>query len=132
MSAEYYPPPRPIGRLPLGVAILAILIGIVGFFYLLVSIFGFLSLAFLHTYLIYGLGLVAAFITFLIGIILLVVAGGLWNQRLWALALAIIVVILLLVGSIFGLFANRPTAFFSAIVEGLLLIYLIAVSGHFR
>ncbi len=132
MSATYSPPPpQSIGRLPLGVAILAILIGIVAFFYLIVAIFAFLSVALFHVYLIAGVGLLAAVITFILAIILFVVAGGLWNQRLWALALAIIVVLILLAESVYGLYVGRSVSLVAAIIEGLLLIYLIAVSGHF-
>lgn len=119
-----------IGELPLGVAVLAILIGIVGFFILL----GGLLLLVFGTGLAFGGGSVTVFgsagtfaglVLLILGIITLAVAGGLWNQELWALALAVIV---LLFYAIVEFFAGAWLGF---IISALLLVYLAAVSGHF-
>jgi hypothetical protein len=119
-----------IGRLPLGVAILAILIGVFGFFVLLVGV---LLLVF-GTALALGGGSVAVFgttgaiaglIFLILGIIILAVASGLWNQELWALALAIIALLF------FGVVEFVSGSWLALLIVGALLVYLIAVSRHF-
>ncbi len=130
-TAYASPPPPPESRLPLGVAILAILIGIVGFLLLVAGLLGILDIALLGGYLVYGVGIAAALITFVLGLILLGVAGGLWNQRLWALALAILVLLILLGLNLYRIFFGHGASVLATAVELFLLIYLIAVSGHF-
>lgn len=119
-----------IGRLPLGVAILAILIGIVGFVILL----GGLILLVVGTGVVFGSGSVTVFgtggtiaglILLIIGIVTLAVATGLWDQELWALALAVIVMLFFAAVEFFS------GAWLGFIVAALLLVYLVAVSGHF-
>jgi hypothetical protein len=120
-----------IGSLPLGVAILAILIGIFGFFVLLAGVLLFVF----GTSVVFGTGgavtvfgtggTVAGIILALIGIVILAVATGLWDQELWALAIACIV--LLFYGAV-ELFA---AAWLGLLVVVLLLAYLAAVSSHF-
>ncbi len=120
----------PTQTTPLGVAILAILIGILGFFLLLGGLLvGLLGLAFpaVATHLFLP-GLLGAALLVIFGLILLLVARGLWDLELWALAISVIVVGLawisdLLAGDYLGL---------GAIILLLVLIYLIAVSGQFR
>jgi hypothetical protein len=115
--------------LPLGVAILAVLIGLFGLFYVVIGLLGlFINLAglgvapaFVHT------GVIAALFLLVVGIIMLVVATGLWDQELWALVLCIIIV-----GALFILDVVNGALFtLSGIVSGLLLIYLVAVHRHF-
>jgi hypothetical protein len=119
------------GNRPLGVAIIAILIGIFGFF---TVIGGILLLAGSTVGLAFGVpgflgltGFVLGVIVLIVGLLLLAVAYGLWDLRMWALALAVIVLI-------FELVANALAGAFLSlgfIVSLLLLIYLIAVSRHF-
>jgi hypothetical protein len=116
--------------LPIGVAILAVLIGIVGILFIvagvLLAVLGIslhLSLAAVSGY----SPLIVGVILLIIGLIILGVAVGLWDQRLWALVLAIIV---------FGLYFVSDAiegAYFSlgAIISLILVIYLIAVHRHF-
>jgi hypothetical protein len=125
----YEPAPQEPG-LPIGVAILAVLIGIVGFLFIVAGVL----LAALGI----GIGLtfpeagaygalVVGIVLLIIGLIVLGVALGLWHQRLWALVLAIIV---------FGLYFVSDSlsgAWFSLgwIISLILVIYLIAVHRHF-
>ncbi len=119
-----------IGGLPLGVAILAILIGIFGFFVLLLGVlilFGTAAaLAGLGVTSAFGLsGTIGGLIVLIIGIIILAVAVGLWNQELWALVLAILVLLF------YGVVEFIASAWLGLIIVVLLLIYLIAVARHF-
>jgi hypothetical protein len=116
-----------VGRLPLGVAILAVLVGIFGFFVLLAGII----------LLVVGVGIglsvsvlgftgaIAGLILLLIGAVILAVATGLWDQELWALVLAIIVLLF------YGAVEFFSAAWLGFIIVVLLLIYLVAVSSHF-
>ena len=119
-----------IGQLPLGVAVLAILIGIFGFFILLG---GALLLVF-GTGLVFGSGSVtvlgtggtiAGLILLIVGILTLCVATGLWNQELWALALAVIVLLF------YGIVEFVSQAWLGLVIVAILLVYLVAVSNHF-
>jgi hypothetical protein len=126
MSAPaYYPPPAP--SRPIGVAILAILVVLIGALLLLVAIgvfllSGFIALAGLPTF-----GLAGSFV----GVILLIVALlwigvglGLWHLRSWAWWLAVIVMVL----SILGAIAAPATI----VIPLIILIYLVLVRHHFR
>jgi uncharacterized membrane protein len=113
---------------PLGVAILAVLIGI---FAVIVIVGGLLALfassfAFVPFPLFGTVGVVAGILLIIFGLILLGVAVGLWHQRLWALVLTIIVLILLIIGNILS--HSFTLGFF---IEIILLIYLLAVHRHF-
>jgi|SRR5580700_8009354 hypothetical protein len=118
-----------VGRLPLGVAILAILIGIFGFFVLLAGIivilFGVgIGLAAGST--VFGIGgLVGGIIVLILGIVILAVASGLWDQELWALALAIIVLLF------YGVVEFVSSSWLGLLIVVALLIYLVAVANHF-
>jgi hypothetical protein len=115
------------------VGILAILIGLVGLFFLLIGIL--LTVAALGLFIVpaaaaYGIysgsALAAGLVTLVFGAVLVFVATGLWDLELWALALtaivvALIVVLLVIAGS-FG---------WSLLISVGLLIYLVAVRGHF-
>lgn len=113
--------------LPLGVAILAILIGIFGAFFLIVGVLFFLAIGLLGSGLLFGSGVVGAILVLVFGIVLLVVASGLWNQELWALALCLIVLLLLLVGAVL----SGTLISLEGLILILLVIYLVAVRHHF-
>jgi hypothetical protein len=118
-----------VGRLPLGVAVLAVLIGIFGFFIfalgLIVVIAG-VGIGLAGGATVFGIsGLVAGLIILIIGGIILGVAFGLWDQELWALALAIIVLGIL---AAVEFFSGSWLAFLVAV---LLVVYLVVVSNHF-
>jgi len=117
--------------LPLGVAIIAILIGILGFFTLL---FGILVLAGVTVSAFFGVpvflgvgGLTLALIVIILGIVLLAVAYGLWDLNMWALALAVLVLIVEM--AIYGLAGAFVS--FGFIASLILFVYLLAVSSHF-
>jgi len=122
---------RNIGQLPLGVAILALLIGIFGFFVVILG----LALLFVSAGLILGgvgvasvfgyTGTVAGLIILVIGAVILGTAFGLWNQEMWALALAVIVLI------IYGIVEYLSSAWLGLAIVALLVVYLAAVSRHF-
>jgi len=115
---------------PLGVAILAVLIGIFGAFLLIGSILLFLFGTALYgegQFLHYGAPLVAGLILFIVAIILLAVATGLWDLRLWALVVSIIVVGFLWLGD---LVAGQIVTLGSLVLI-LLLVYLVLVRHHF-
>jgi len=85
------------------VAILAILIGIFGFFVfvvgLLLLLFGTAIALGGGTAGVFGFGgAIGGLIVLIIGLVILAVAVGLWNQELWALVLAIIVLLFYGVG----------------------------------
>ncbi|MCI4317631.1 MAG: hypothetical protein L3J96_03755 [Thermoplasmata archaeon] len=119
-----------IGQLPLGVAVLAVLIGILGVFILL----GGAILLVLGTGVAFGSGTVTVFgssgaiaglILLIAGILTLAVATGLWDQELWALALAVVVLLF------YGVLEFVAGAWLGLMIVVLLLIYLGAVSNHF-
>lgn len=121
-----------IGRLPLGVAIISILVGIVGFIILLDGILVLLlNDAFLNVGTSTG-GVAATYgqitggaIITIFGAVLLGSAVGLWDQRLWALVLAVIVSFAILV---FELFSGGTLGI---ILAAVLFVYLLAVHRHF-
>jgi hypothetical protein len=124
-------PVQSIGQLPLGVAILAVLIGIFGFVVFLVGLLLLLAIA---GWAITGVavssvfgytGTIAGFIIVIIGLVILTVATGLWDQELWALVLAIIVLLF------YGAAEFFAGAWLGLAIVALLLVYLVAVSGHF-
>lgn len=126
--------PAPTRTRPLGVAILAVLIGLYGFIVFLLGLFiaigstvfgAFNSSSPFHEF---GLtGLLAGVITLVIGLIILGLAVGLWHLRMWALVLTILFLILEVV--LYGIAGAFLT--FGFIVAILLLVYLIAVNRHF-
>ncbi len=115
--------------LPLGVAILAILIGIFGFFYVIGGLLLLLlSVAIGGSHGLFVAGPLGAIFLLLFGVVLLAVAYGLWGRELWALALTALVLILILVGDA----VSGALVSLSSVVAVLLLVYLILVRGHFR
>ncbi len=118
---------------PLGVAILAILLGIFGFLLLLS---GALLLVGAHGIALVGLpvrffgigGPVAGLIALVVGLVLLGVALGFWNLRMWAYVLALVVVLFELLS--FGLSGGIVTIGFLALL--FLFVYLLVVARYFR
>ncbi|MGI0151685.1 MAG: hypothetical protein ACREC5_07105, partial [Thermoplasmata archaeon] len=70
-------------------------------------------------------GAVAGLVILIIGIVILAVAVGLWDQELWALALAVIVLLF------YGVIEFLSASWLAVVIIALLLVYLVAVSGHF-
>jgi len=130
-TAPTYSAPAP--SRPLGVAILAVLVGIFGFFNTLGGILliaGATALSFLGVANSFaGLGgAIAGIIVLVIGLIILGLALGLWHLRMWALALTVIFLILVMVDyGIAGAFIS-----FGFIFALILFLYLLAVRRHFR
>jgi hypothetical protein len=125
-----YPTPEEPSR-PLGVAIVAVLIGIFGILWIVLGalVVAALSVGTLSGELphVFGLtGIVLGAVVLVVGLIILGVALGLWHQRMWALVLAILVLLFGIVGDVFA--GAYTLGFFVAV---LLLIYLIAVHRHF-
>jgi hypothetical protein len=131
-STTSAPAPAPAApSRPLGVAILAILVGIYGF---LVFIAGLLVLAgvavsrFLEVARFSGVsGLLTGIIVIVIGLIIMGVAVGLWHLRMWALVLALIVTFVDLV--LYALAGNFISLGF--ILALIVFVYLLAVHRHF-
>lgn len=126
-------------RLPLGVAVLAVLTGIAGAFVLIaglvVVLVALLVLSSVGWAAAFGTGLLAGAVTAIIGLFVLTVAVGLWDQELWAFVLAVIVtgagtvwfVALPLVNG--GGLVSVETL--PAVAFGVLFVYLLAVKDHF-
>ena len=127
MGAVGYYPRR---ERPLGVAILAVLLGLFAVVLLIASLLLFLfgGYLYLHDVAYFGTSLVGAALLLLFAIVLFVVATGLWDLELWALVLSIIVVGILWLGDIV---AGRILTLGSLILV-LILIYLVAVHREFR
>jgi hypothetical protein len=131
-TTTYAPPPT--ATRPLGVAILAVLIGIYGFIVFLLG----LLIAVGSTILssaggvnpLHALGVggvVGGLVILIIGLIILGLAVGLWHLRMWALVLTILFLLVEVI--LYGLAGQIVT--FGFIIGVLLLIYLLAVSRHF-
>ncbi len=128
--ASSYTPVLPPSR-PLGVAILAVLLGLFGILLVLVGLLalvGSLALSFLSPgAAFFGLPLLVLGVIFLLfGVIVLVSAVGLWHLRLWALVLA-------LIASFFELVQYGVShSWVGFAIVFLIFVYLIAVHRHFH
>jgi hypothetical protein len=129
-------PPRPVTTvrpsLPVGVAILAVLLGLAGLLLLLTG-----ALAFLHLYTgsamfsgnLFVSGTIdeyGAAILLVLGAAIVALARALWDQELWALYL---MVLLLFTGMAYEFFTASITVLFLLLIG--LFIYLLAVRHHF-
>jgi hypothetical protein len=118
---------------PLGVAILAVLVGIFGAILIVGGIL-LLTGVVLITFLgvpssIGGVGgLVGSVIVLIVGLIILGLALGLWHLRMWALVLTLLFVIFELIS--YGLAGAFVT--FGFILALLLFVYLLAVHRQFH
>lgn len=118
--------------LPLGVAVLSVLIGLVGAFLLVVGLLALLaiSVGYVGSGTVFVGGALGTLLLFVFAGILLAVAFGLWHQELWALVLSIIVVAILLLSlGVNGGFAAHPL---ETVILLVMLIYLVAVNRQFR
>jgi hypothetical protein len=120
-------------RRPLGVAILAFLVGLFAILIIFVgaaiiaaatvpSVLGVPSSFFGTQHAVGGL------IVLIIGLIILGLALGLWHLRMWALVLTLIFVFLVIVSYAYG----GAWISFGFLLSVILFIYLIAVNHHFR
>jgi hypothetical protein len=117
---------------PLGVAILSVLVGIYGILVLLAGLFVLAGTAVspfisLPSHFEGASGLLLGLVVFIIGLIILGVAVGLWRLRMWALVLALIVTFIELL--IYGLAGQFITLGF--ILSLIVFVYLLAVHRHF-
>ncbi|MGA7923034.1 MAG: hypothetical protein WCA77_03565 [Thermoplasmata archaeon] len=128
-----YVPTRP--SRPILVAILAILLGIIGILYVVGGLFVLLAFgAGTLTGIFPGFGLSGALlgaVIFIVGLIFIAVALGLWRLHTWALVLAVLVLIVEIAGSILGKAYNTTDGLIVLIVLILLLLYFVAVRKHF-
>jgi hypothetical protein len=134
LSTPSVPPPYARPSRPLGVAILAVLVGILGLLWILGGLLILVHVTAIAYFnggglpqLLHATGVVAGLIVLIIGLIVLGLALGLWHLRMWALVLTLLVLIVELVS--YGLAGNFAT--FGFIVSLILFVYLIAVHRHF-
>lgn len=116
-------------HLPLGVAILAVLIGLIGVIYLVVGLLRVLTVAVPSDAVphLLGAGLLGGLVLLVVGAILLLIASGLWHLELWALVLCLIVVGALWLSDLL----DGALLSLGGVVLLLLLIYLVAVHREF-
>jgi hypothetical protein len=131
----YSVPPR---NRPLGVSIIAVLLGLYGLLTfiggLLVVVLSNYGLVLGGTYL-FGLpGTLIGVVLVIVGLIELGVAVGLWHLRMWALVLAVLVLLYDVASPLFSLLVGRGvgSSIVGFVIAFLLLVYLIAVRKHFR
>jgi hypothetical protein len=123
-------PPEP--SRPLGVAILAVLIGIAGILWTLLGLLVIASVS-IGAYTgaipsVFGVtGIVAGIVLLIVGLIVLGLALGLWHQRMWALVLTILFLLVEL--AIYGY--ARDFLSWGFVIALVLLVYLAAVHRHF-
>ena len=120
-------PPPPTRTRPLGVTILAILTILVGIGLLLLGLLVIAVSTFAAVFVpMFGLPLAAVgAVVLLVGILLLVSGFGLLKLRMWAWWLTIISFVLGAVSSILS------GSYYAAVIEVLLIVYLIVVRKHF-
>jgi len=126
------PAPPPQRSLPLGVAILSVLVGLYGFVVFFVGLLLFAKVAVSSS-----LGVPSTFaltcyalaaLVAIFGLIILGIAVALWRLRLWALVLGLLFLLYELVSYAYaGHYASLGFVF--ALV---IFLYLIAVNRHFR
>jgi len=135
-------PPRQASR-PLGVTILAIIMALLGVILLLVGLVGLVLVigsvivpVSISGFQFFGLSASIGFaILFLLGIITLILAVGLWHQRQWALILAVIILLIEAASGIYSFVKGGSSAYgdlTTPVIEILILLYLVAVRRHFH
>ncbi|MBI4416017.1 MAG: hypothetical protein HY557_03435 [Euryarchaeota archaeon] len=128
----YQPPPRR----PIGVVVLAVLVILAGILLTLIALLAVLA-ALLLLAVAGGVVLAGALIFLFLSLILLGAGFGLLNLRPWAWWLSVIVLVLIVLSRIGNVVLLRLRALDSGTLIAfaiplLILIYLIAVRGHFR
>lgn len=134
-TPQYGYQPQPQRTRPLGVAILAVLIGIYGFLEFLVGLLIAVGSAALSSlggssafHVLGTSGVLAGAIIAIIGLIVLGLAVGLWHLRMWALVLTLLFLLFeMVINALNGTYISL-----GFIVALLLFIYLLAVNRHFR
>ncbi len=141
MPAPATLPPLPPPSRPVGVAILSVLIGLYGILWIVLGLLvlanetiGSLekNIGALTSYGPVTGHIEVGLIVLVVGLIILGIAVALWHLRMWALVLALLVLIFVMVS--YGLhgtagISSHIYAFGAAVV---LFIYLVAVNRHFR
>jgi ABC-type multidrug transport system permease subunit len=128
------PPPAPPPRraLPLGVAVLSVLVGLYGFvtFVLGLLLFGKVAVSsYLGIPSTFGLaGYELAAVIMVIGLVILGIGVALWRLRLWALVLGLL---FLLYELVTYAYAGKYWTF-GFLLALVIFLYLIAVNRHFR
>jgi hypothetical protein len=130
-------PPLPPPSRPLGVAILAVLVGLYGILWIVVGgllLAGQVGTAAFHKYLgqPFTLGslttLEVELVILIVGLIILGLALGLYHLRTWALALSLLFLVFVLVE--YGIAHDFVS--FGFLLSLVIFLYLLAVSGHFN
>ncbi len=128
MNATYSAPPSR----PLGVALLAVLVGLFGVLWIIAGAFvlaGSTIPSFAESEHLLGLGgVVAGVVILILGLIVLGFALGLWHLRLWALVLTLLFVLFEMV--VYGIAGDFISLGF--ILAVIIFVYLLAVRRHFR
>ena len=127
-------------RLPLGVAVLAVLTGVFGAIVLIAGlVITLVAVALLAGYgwtAMFGAGTFVGLVTLVIGAVILAIAFGLWDQEMWAFVLALLatgfavvwyIAIPLWDGGGLASVLNLP-----AVLSGLIFVYLLAVQDAFN
>jgi hypothetical protein len=128
------PPPAPPPRrsLPLGVAILSVLVGLYGFLLFVLGLLLAAGHALHQSYLtvpVFGLsGYELAAAVTIVGLIILGIGVALWRLRLWALVLALLFLLYEL--AVYAYAREFETVGF--VLALVIFLYLIAVNRHFR
>lgn len=132
---QHLPPratPKLQPSLPIGVAVLSVLLGLAGLLLLLTGAIAFLNLytgsSLISTSLLVSASLdeYGAAILLVLGAAIIALARALWDQELWALYL---MVVLLFAGMAYEFFTASITVLFVVLIA--LFIYLLAVRHHF-
>jgi hypothetical protein len=127
------PPPAPPPRksLPLGVAVLAVLVGLYGFVLFVLGLLLFAKHGVSQYLGVPSLGLagyeLAGLVT-IIGLVILGIGVALWRLRLWALVLGLLFLLYELVAYAYA--GKYET--FGFVLALVIFLYLIAVNRHFR
>jgi hypothetical protein len=126
------PAPPPTRSLPLGVAVLSILVGLYGFALFLLGLLLFVGRSLHASYLtvpVFGLtGYPLAAAVTIVGLVILGIAVALWRLRLYALVLALLFLIYELVAFAYA----REFETLGFVLSVVIFLYLIAVNRHFR
>jgi len=133
-SPSSLPPPAPPPRrsLPIGVAILSVLVGLYGFAVFVIGLLIAVKIS-VSTYLgvptTFGFtGIELGALVAIVGLVLLGIGVALWRLRLWALVLGLLFLLYEMVSYAYaGHYAS-----FGFVLALVIFIYLLAVNRHFR